>query len=197
MAASTSWYKTLPLCFVERDTIRKHLRYNNISVTNFMKYLTLLTALLESKIVSVIPSKFTLTFYGWSCDDTYYVAIFATFITGSTQLYESVLLVFTPFLEEPVLGAYYHFELIDFVLEIYGKTFDDVVEVLGENRSNIRRVARYMDCYLIGCPNHRFILKVNGFISNQDKKIRSPIKSVQTLRKILRKKNISKTTNAH
>lgn len=44
-----------------------------------LKYMALVTTLVEIAIAELFSEYFALVFDGWSCDDTHYVAKFATF----------------------------------------------------------------------------------------------------------------------
>lgn len=122
---------------------------------------------------------------------------FATFSDEKKRSYNSILLGFTPFLEESDLGAQQHFDLIDFVLNVYGKTLDNFVSAIGDNCNTNRKLATYLDCLFIGCANHRFSLAVGDYIDGHESETKAVIDSIHALMKKLRTLNLSAKLFAH
>lgn len=135
--AAHAWIEAVVLClqpfsFVENRIMRKHFNHENISVDSLMKYMHLLTKLVESHIGTMLPDKFCVVFDGWAGGDTHYVAVFATFTSNMPFGFNYELLALAPMGDEDSLNAAEHFEFLEFVLDVYGKKFSNVAALVGD-----------------------------------------------------------------
>lgn len=58
-----------------------------------------------------------------------------------------------------------HKEYFEFVLDLYGRSFKNVVVLLGDNCSTNQSFARKVNTPLVGCASHRFNLAVHDIIA--------------------------------
>lgn len=128
-----------------------------------------LTSILETKVSNALPEKFSLVFDGWSSGDTHFVAIFAAFPSFTSCGYQKFLIAFSPLEEEDRLDADSHYSFMKFALDVYGKSFRNVVCITGDNCANNLRLAKlinedYPDCQFLGCASHRFQLAVKDIL---------------------------------
>ena len=66
----------LPFSFCENDRARQFMKYGPISRNTLMKYMGLLTTVVEKKIADKLPDKFALVFDGWSSCDSNHLLLF-------------------------------------------------------------------------------------------------------------------------
>ncbi|RHY87092.1 hypothetical protein DYB37_010240 [Aphanomyces astaci] len=125
-----------------------------------------LCAHVERKIASQLPHQFALVHDGWSHGSTHYLAIFATFPSSDPIGYTWTLLAFAPINDEESLSADDHYEFTVFVLELFGKTWDNVVALIGDNCSTNGAFARRAGVPLIGCTSHLFILFMSDMLAD-------------------------------
>ena len=79
------------------------------------------------------------------------------------------MLSMKPLLADGVKGmrATDHLNHVEKVLETYGKTFDNVLCIVGDNCSVNQSMARILRVPLIGCASHKFNLAVRQWIAQQ------------------------------
>jgi len=192
-----------PFSIVENAAFIRNVQYPPISRPSVSKYLVALTAHVESKIRSQLPDRIALVFDGWSSNDTHFVAVYATYSSESELGYNSVLLAFSPFEDESSQDAIHHLDFTKWVLSNYGKSFANVIALIGDNCATNRRFATLAKTNFVGCASHRFNLAVKDMIEESNdivqkihdlmKKLRTPIAAAK-LRKLTYLK--AKTLNA-
>lgn len=57
-----------------------------------------------------------------------------------------------------------HADLMDYVLEIYGKDISNVTCLVGDNCNTNKSIADILDLPLVGCAAHRFNLAVQDYL---------------------------------
>lgn len=168
--AAHAWIEIVVLCLqpfncVENNVLRRHFKHNAISLDSLTKYLRNLTEHVEKKIAALLPEKFAVVFDGWSGGDTHYVSIFATFPSEHTMGYDSVLLGCSPMGDEDSLDATEHYRFVEEVLKIFGKSWDNVAALVGDNCSTNRCFTRRVGPLFVGCYSHRYNLAMKDVIS--------------------------------
>lgn len=130
-----------------------------------MKYMELTTKQVEAAIADVLPSKFALIFDGWTCEEsmTHYLAVCTSFI-GKNNEVRTALLAFTPFEDESTFTATAHQDELESILEVFGKTLDNVVCLVGDNCPVNQKLATDCELPLVGCAAHRFNLEVQAYL---------------------------------
>lgn len=158
----------LPFSFVEKKVVREHVKHDPMSLSTFMRYLPLLTELVENKIADLLPPKIALVFDGWTAGTTHYFAVFASFPSDSNLGYDVRLLAFSPMGDECHLNAEEHVKFITYILGLYEKTWDDVCCIIGDNCNTNKAVANNASVALIGCASHRFNLAVQDLLAEEE-----------------------------
>lgn len=150
-------------------------------------YLEPLTWVLEKNIAITLPSKFALVCDGWYSGDSHYVAGFATYILRKTNAYQHKMIWFSSFEYDDKLSANEHNAFISFILNLYGKKFENLVAILGDKRSTNRSFAKSPNCNFIGCYSHKFNLEIKDFINAFDNIAEKVIDKFSILMKKLRR----------
>jgi len=161
---------SLPFETVSKEIFRDYTTLSPIAKNTFMKYMELLTKVLEKKISKILPDKFAIVFDGWSLDgtSTHFVAIFAKWVSPSNVAC-TALLAFSPLLDESDFSAESHYEFIRYVLvDVFQKNFSNVICLVGDNCSTNKALAELCQKPLIGCAAHRFNLAVQKFLQVHD-----------------------------
>lgn len=113
----------------------------------------------------MLPARFALIFDGWTCDHaaTHYLAVSASYMSLEDKP-ERVLLGFTAFDDETSFTAKNHKRCLKTILQLFGKTWDNVVCFIGDNCSTNKALADLCKLPLVGCAAHRFNLEVQMFL---------------------------------
>ena len=114
---------------------------------------------MEKAIRTILPQKFGLILDGWSNDSEHYVALFAVFTSYSSgknpkSIQRKVLLAFQPFLDEEKLDTQSHFDFFESTLELYFKSKDNLMFIVGDNVALNGSLAREMGVSNFGCTSH-------------------------------------------
>jgi len=152
-----------PFSFVESEYTRKYCSLEPICRNTLTKIMNLVTRRVERKITTTLPSVFAIIIDGWTKSSTHYVGVFASYLENDTRTH--VLLGFSPLLEETSLGASQHFEYLNFILNLYGKSFNNVVCIIADNCETNKALSRLCKVPMIGCASHRFNLAVTEYLS--------------------------------
>ncbi len=75
------------------------------------------------------------------------MAVFATFPSSDLIGYKKVLLSFSPINNEDSLSARAHLEYMEYVLEMYGKSWANVAALVGDNCNVNGAFAIYLDVH--------------------------------------------------
>ncbi len=95
-----------------------------------MKYMELMTKRVEQKIRSLLPELFSIAIDGWSESNTHFVCMYAVAPLQNDCGYKTYLLGFSPFESELSQNADEHARYCEFVLELFGKSFENVAAIL-------------------------------------------------------------------
>ena len=158
----------LPLAYVEKSVIRRNIKTDPISRHTLMKYMNLLTESVERKIAKLLPSHFAIVFDGWTNSSTHYLCVFASFPSNSTNGYSMRLLTISPMGDECRLDSTQHYEFLYFVLELYSKSWNNLVALIGDNVTTNNSLSNMAKVPLIGCCSHRFNLAICDVLSNEN-----------------------------
>ena len=182
--------KGLPFTFCEDETNRKYCRLKPLSYKTFMKYLGLVTTAVEKEIGNQLPTHFGIVFDGWSDSSVHYVGLFACFCDANGEpLYP--FLAFSPLLDETDLGSNSYKEWISATLELYGKSLDAIIFIVGDNCAVNQSLCQIMDTAFVGCASHRLNLAVKAWINDNNygllvEKVNSLMIKLRTFRAKLR-----------
>ena len=153
-----------PFSFCENKVIGRHTKAPCIDVDTLMAYMDDLTTVVEKKLAKMIPDSFALVFDGWTHVSTHYLSIFATWGSNEETGYEVALLGLSPLENEETLSAVEHENYITYVLNLFGKSAENVACVIADNNNTNKAVADAMGASFIGCASHRFNLAVQDII---------------------------------
>lgn len=185
----------LPFHFVEKAVIRKHVKAEAPSIKTFMKYLHLLTECVEKKVAAKLPNQFALVFDGWTDTSTHYLAVFASYPTSNSKGYSKRLLTVSPVGEEINLSASEHYDFITYILHLYGKSWSDIVCLIGDNVSTNKALANKTGIPMVGCASHRFNLAMRDIL-HKDQDIIAKVNSTMVkLRGLLLSAKLQKLTH--
>ena len=163
----------LPFSFVEKSRVRENSKFEPISVDTMMNLMDLLTKKVEETIITLLPEAFALVFDGWTLGQTHYLAVFATFPDSEAENgYQKVLLSFSPLNNKESLNAESHIAFFEFILEQFGKSWSNVVALIGDNCSTNRSFAAKVNINFIGCASHRFNLAMKSYLGEYEMLLR-------------------------
>lgn len=193
-----------PFSACENKNVTPHMRYERLSVTSLMKYLMKITVCVEKKIARLLPNKFALVFDGWSGGETHYVSVFASIPADTPIGYRNVLLAMSPLENEDTQSTDEHYNFIEFVLSVFGKCWNNVVALCGDNCATNKALSRKAGCGFVGCGSHRFNLAVKDMlechadllsnIRGLMQKLRTPTIAARLRRKTFLKAKLSNET---
>ncbi|KAH9132292.1 hypothetical protein AeRB84_021278 [Aphanomyces euteiches] len=164
---------------------RKYSTLDNISDTALLKWMHILTQRFERTVTRILPSKFALVFDGWTTGSTHYVAIFATIPSSDVISYKKILLSFSPINDEDSLSALSHKTYFKFELELFGKSLENVVALIGDNCSTNRALARLCGIPLVGCASHRMNLFVCTILTDHEELVNLVNELMRKLRHVV------------
>lgn len=139
---------------VESDVYWRKIRYDSISQVTVCKHLNKLTTRVEQKISDQLPPKFARVFNGWSTGDTHYVSWYGSFPSMNKNGFKMALLGFSPFEDELCQSADFHHQYLEFVLGFHGKSWENIVAVIGDNCSCNREFKIHFGTVMLGCTIH-------------------------------------------
>lgn len=124
----------LPFSFVQKPIIRDHVKYMPMALSTFMRYLPRLTQVVEEKVAARrLPQQFAIVLDGWTSGSTQFLAVFASFVADLKEGYETRLIAFSPMEDENHLDADEHIMFMTFVLQLYNKSWENVLCLIGDN----------------------------------------------------------------
>jgi hypothetical protein len=179
--------------FTEKQLTRKYSNLEPICTETLMKYMTILSNEVKSKIKEELPEKFGLIFDAWTEGSTHYVAIFASY--GHKEETRSPLLSFSPLINEEDLSAPSYWFLIVQMLEIYGKAEDNIIFLVGDNCQVNKTLADLMNIPLVGCASHRLNLAVQEYLNDSEDILQQINKLMRKLSTIKKAAKLRKLTH--
>eukprot|EP00171_Calliarthron_tuberculosum_P001888 IDg1888t1 len=193
----------LPFSFVQNQVAHEHVKHGQMSLSTFMRYLPILTRHVEEKIRNKLPEKFALVFDGWTSGSTHFLAVFASYSNIEPGECSVRLLAFSPFEDESTFNADNHVKFFEYVLQLYERTWDNVVCLIGDNCATNKAIANNVEIPFIGCASHRYNLAVQILLMDEAvvlEKVHTLMSKLKTLTlgaKLFKLTNLkSKTRNA-
>ncbi len=92
-------------------------------------------------------------------------------------------LAFSPCESENSQSAENHYQFLLFVLELFGKSIENVVALEGDNRSANKAFAIRVGCGFVGCASHRYNLAMKDILQEEQiviQKVRELIRDYMT-----------------
>jgi hypothetical protein len=164
--------KNLPVSFVDCPYTRNITRLKNISAQTLRCHILELLSVVKETIQAELPPKFIIVFDGWTEGTHHYIGIAAAYLkvgTDGKEVPVQTILSMKPLLADGIKGmrATDHLDHVEKVLVSYGKTFENILCLVGDNCSVNQSMARILGVPLIGCASHKFNLAVRQWISQQ------------------------------
>lgn len=148
------------LGLVEGDLTRRNTTLGRISQKSLVANIEELAELVKAEVAQKLPNKFGLILDGWTQDSEERVAVFACFGDPSGTSRTPILAIVHPQSEDSYMG------FVSDLLEMNGKTLDNVSYLVGENTPMNRELADLMGVAFIGCANQRFNLAVEEYLKD-------------------------------
>ena len=183
-----------PFSFVKRPSIRRNVKVASISTKTLVKYMDKLVKRVELVITDLLPEKFAIAFDGWSAASSHFVCVFATFPFSGKSGYRKCLLGFSPFEDETELAADAHIAFIDFVLSVYGKTWDNVVCFTADNCSVNKSISNKTQKAMVGCHSHRFNIALQQILNEHSTMIEQINRIMLKLKNVIPAAKLEKFT---
>ena len=114
----------------------------------------------EKTILKNLHHQFSLAIDGWSKGSTHFVGVFAAYNRPKKKGYSSVLVSFSPMVDEKSFTVHYHYEHLTYVFSVYKKTFENVVAITGDNVATNKRIADRCSVKFVGFASYRLNLAV-------------------------------------
>ena len=156
-----------------------------------------ITKQVERKIQEALPSKFALAIDGWSSHSTHFLGVFAVYTSDTETGFATALLAFSPMLNEETYAAREHQDFLEWVLSVYGQSFENVAAIIADNTETNKCLASLCDKPLLGCASHRFNLAVTEFLVPYDDVIRKVNTLMGKLKNLKLAGKLRKHTNLH
>jgi hypothetical protein len=171
----------------------RYTKLSKISDETLKKYLLQLTKTVEGTITQSLPEYFGIILDGWSEGSTHYVAIFACYSEDSTAKYP--LLAIAPLFDETDYGAESHKAFIGDVLELFGKSLQNLSFIVADNAAVNRSLSDLLNVPFVGCASHRFNLAVNRYLETYEPVIEKVHQLMTKLRTIKQAGKLRRKTN--
>ena len=173
----------LPFSFCERPNTKKFSNLDSISVDTLMKYIKLITERVEKKVADSLPSQFGIIIDGWKEGTTHYIALFASFADNAGVGQYPLLAIAPPF-DETTYTAENHKAFIGDVLELFGKSIENLIYLVADNASVNTCLANLLGIPMIGCASHRFNLACKKYLQESEVIIQKIQCLMTTLRQV-------------
>ena len=157
--------ENLPFEFVEKEKLRKYAKNGPISKYTLLKYMDQLGYECEEVLTKILPDRFGISFDGWDNGlSTNLCGIFVNWYDEVKQCVQTFLLRLAPLIRSDDFGSNSHIQSIGVFLAGVGKSWDNVVVVMGDNTETNLAIARRSGKPFVGCYSHRLNLGVKLFI---------------------------------
>lgn len=130
------------------------------------KYIFEITKRVEITIAASLPDYFGVILDGWSEGNTHFVAVFACYSVDGDAKYP--LIAISPLFDETNFGAESHKAFLGDLLELFGKSLDNLSFIVADNASVNKSLSDLLNVPFIGCASHRFNLAVNQHLEQYE-----------------------------
>lgn len=160
-----------PFSLVANQFFRKHSGNGKLSVNKFVKYLQIVPKHVKTRIAEALPDRFALLSDGWSAKGTHFGAKYDCYPTFTSCGFEKVVLAFAPKVSEEKIDSQNHYKLIKFVLDVFRRSFNNIVAVISDNCPTNLRLGqdvfpKHPYCMFIWCASHRFNRAVGDILGD-------------------------------
>lgn len=159
--------KSMPFSILDDTDFKEKMNINSMSSKTFKKYMLKIRDLMQEKIAIALPTEFGLVLDGWSdSNKRHYTGLYAIYFQENETC--SSLLQFSPFTDETNFSAENFREFITSTLSRYGKNTNNILFIVGDNCSTMKKLSDTLNCQFIGCHSHRLNLAVNDYIKENN-----------------------------
>ena len=157
--------ENLPFNFVEKVMSRKNSKMEPISKYTLLKYMDQLGYECEEVLKNILPDRFGISFDGWDNGlSTNLCGIYVNWYCPIRKCVRTFLLRLAPLIRIDDFGADSHIESIGVFLANVGKSWANVVVVMGDNTETNLCIARRAGKPFVGCHSHRLNLGVKLYL---------------------------------
>ena len=144
---------------------KKNCRRDPISKYTLLKYMDQLGFECEGVLTNLLPDRIGIAVDGWDNGlSTNLVGIYVNWYDIKKKCVRTFLLRPTPLIRSDDFGVDSHIESIGVFLARVGKTWDNVVIVMGDNTKTNLAIARRSGKPFLGCYSNRLNLGVKLFL---------------------------------
>lgn len=148
-----------PFAVVSSQKFQLHVRNGTMSL-NTLKT-CLISSLISSKNVSfIVPNTSVLVFDNQITPDAHYEGVFALFSSSNSAEFSTACLDLSSTIDETTQSGDELISILQFFLEVFGKTFDNITALIGDSHSTYQLIATKLSEPLLGCENHLFQFSV-------------------------------------
>lgn len=120
--------------------------------------------IVDENMTQALPDMFAVVSDGWAGEDTHYVGVFATYPGHTSTGFRKHLLCFSPMGEEYSKDATQHYDYVEYVLEVLGKTFETVGVIIGDNTATKKAFACRVGSIFLVCYSHSYNLAMKDVL---------------------------------
>lgn len=121
-----------------------------------------------NKISDVLYVRLPIVFDGSTTNATHLVSLFTTFTSDAEKGYPSVLLPFSPFEDESSQRTVEQYQLLQYVLNLFGKSLLTFVAFIGGTFATNKSFARMEEVGFVRCEIHCFDIAFQDILLKQD-----------------------------
>lgn len=123
-----------------------HVNYHSISSSKFIRNLPDLVQVVEEKIAILLPYYLFLVVNCWSTGTRHYRGLFTSFSAESFESYSTLLSAFPPSEYDPSFGWEEHISIIDCLLDLFAKNWNNPPCLIVDNCSLNKFIATKLLC---------------------------------------------------
>jgi len=154
-----------PLSTVNNKLMRKNCNLKPVCVNTLVRAMRKFHGRLRQAITEALPKEFALLFDGWDSGCNHMVATFAVFPHATTGKQQKILLGMSTLSNDTNQTADNHIETFAELLELYGRSTDDVLFIVADNCSTNIAIADRLGVPLIGCASHLLALAIKVILA--------------------------------
>ena len=151
----------------------------------------------EKEISEKLSQFFGLMIDGWTemGSSTHYLGVFGLFSDKSTGQSVCPLLAFSLLIDESSYTADSHIAFLEFVLNVYDKSIQNVKFLVCDNENLNKSISRKLNIPMIGCASHRLNLAVKAALIDAQQEMDLVMKLMKKLSFLKQSAKLRKATN--
>ena len=187
----------LPFSFCEKNLTKKYTNLPEISAKTLVSYMNKMVSTVEKEISEKLPQFFGLMIDGWTemGSSTHYLGVFGLFSDKSTGQSVCPLLAFSPLIDESSYTTDSHIAFLEFVLNVYDKSIQNVKFLVCDNENLNKSISRKLNVPMIGCASHRLNLAVKAALIDAQEEMDLVMKLMKKFLSLKQSAKLRKATN--